>query len=83
MTSQGIAARRETPLQLEAARARFVAAPHRPWRAQPLDEPAESSANPDVSVMQRGRPLPRQQHRRCDRRGGVLIERDDGNRLRT
>jgi hypothetical protein len=71
--------RGQRALQLEAARARFATALHLMAAPHALDE-AHNRRNIRGELMERGRPLPRQQHR-GHRRGGVLIKRNDGCRL--
>ena len=71
---------RHRPLQLEAARAGFVATGHRTdLTLQPLDE-AQNRRTIRRQGVQDRRPLPWQQHSR-HRCGGVLIERDERSRL--
>jgi hypothetical protein len=66
-------------LERKAARARFVATSHGSVSAQPLDE-AHNRRTVRRQRVERGCPMPGQQHRR-HRRRGVLIESNDGSRL--
>jgi hypothetical protein len=72
--------RRQRTLQLEATRARFVTAADGSLAAEAFDEP-EDRRTIGCQRMQRRRALARQQHG-GDCRGRVLIECNDGSRLR-
>ena len=74
------AVRDQGPLELEPAGAGLVATLHGAAAAYPFDEP-QDRWNVRRQLMERGRSLIRKQDRR-DRRRRVLIEGNDGSRLR-
>ena len=80
MTSHGMPAAAEGALQLKAARAGFVATLHRPAGGARRLTKRRIVGLSDDSVMQRRRPVTREQHRR-DRRRRMLIERNQRSRL--